>query len=108
MQHPTNDDAPFAPDWVSPPGDTILDLIEHRGWSRAEFASRVGLDEAQTDSLISGGFVLDAALAESLAQTFGSTAAFWLRREANFRSGLAMRQAPQAAGGPAATGESRR
>ncbi len=34
--------APYAPDWVSPPGDTILDIIEERGWSQTELATRLG------------------------------------------------------------------
>ena len=30
----TGQNAPFAPDWASPPGDTIADLIEERGGYR--------------------------------------------------------------------------
>ena len=37
----TDLDAPFAPDWVSPPGDTIADVLEERGWTQAEFARRL-------------------------------------------------------------------
>jgi len=32
----------FQPDWVSPPGDTIADLLEEKGWTQAEFAQRCG------------------------------------------------------------------
>ena len=37
--------APFAPDWVSPPGDSILDIAEERGWTQAELAQRLGYTE---------------------------------------------------------------
>jgi hypothetical protein len=29
----TDLNAPFAPDWVSPPGDTVSDIAEERGWT---------------------------------------------------------------------------
>lgn len=29
----TEQEMPFEPDWLSPPGDTIADVLEERGWS---------------------------------------------------------------------------
>ena len=29
----------FDPEWVSPPGDTIVDLLEERGWPQSELRS---------------------------------------------------------------------
>jgi hypothetical protein len=34
---------PFTPDWVSPPGDTIADLLEERDWTQVQFAERARL-----------------------------------------------------------------
>jgi HTH-type transcriptional regulator / antitoxin HigA len=31
---------PFSPDWVSPPGDTIADVLQERDWTQAELAER--------------------------------------------------------------------
>jgi HTH-type transcriptional regulator / antitoxin HigA len=28
----------FTPDWVSPPGDTIADILEERDWTQAQLA----------------------------------------------------------------------
>ena len=39
----TEPNASFAPDWASPPGDTIADLIEERGWTQAESRRTTGL-----------------------------------------------------------------
>ena len=38
----TEKETSFEPDWLSPPGDTIADVLEERGWSQAEFAQRIG------------------------------------------------------------------
>ena len=35
----TDPNTPFLPDWVSPPGETISDIAEERGWSQGELAS---------------------------------------------------------------------
>ena len=32
----------LSPDWASPPGATILDLQEERGWKQTELAKRSG------------------------------------------------------------------
>ena len=33
---------PFSPDWVSPPGDTILDFLEERDWTQQQLADPLG------------------------------------------------------------------
>ena len=31
----------FKPDWVSPPGDTIADLLEEKDWTQAQLAEKL-------------------------------------------------------------------
>ncbi len=31
----------FEPKWMSPPGDTVLDVLEEKNWTQSEFALRV-------------------------------------------------------------------
>ncbi len=50
----TEMNSPFAPDWVSPPGDTILELIEERGWTQSELAKRLGYTEKHVSQLLNG------------------------------------------------------
>ena len=50
----TEPNAPFAPDWASPPGDTIVDLIEERGWTQAELAERLGYSARHVSRLVQG------------------------------------------------------
>jgi len=78
----TDLNAPFAPDWVSPPGDTIADVLEERGWTQAELARRLGYTEKHVSRLINGKAVITEDTASRLECVLGSTAGFWLRKVA--------------------------
>lgn len=88
--------APFAPDWVSPPGDTILDLIEERGWTQAELAVRLGYSPKHVNQLVNGKVPLSEDAAMKLERVLGSTVGFWLSREAKYREHCARLDAAQA------------
>ena len=81
----TDQSAPFAPDWVSPPGDTILDMVEERGWTQAELAVRLGFSPKHVNQVIKGKAPLTEESALRLAQVLGPSAGFWLTREAHYR-----------------------
>ncbi|MFH0794916.1 MAG: ImmA/IrrE family metallo-endopeptidase [bacterium] len=83
----TRNVVPFSPDWVSPPGDTILDLIDERGWTQTELARRLGYSLKHVNQLIKGLVPLSEELAICLELVLGSTARFWLTREAQYREG---------------------
>ncbi len=80
--------ATFSPDWVSPPGDTILDLLEERGWKQTELAKRTGYTTKHISLLINGKAPITDDTAIKLERVVGSTAHFWLAREAQYREGL--------------------
>ena len=85
--------AQFEPNRVSPPGDTILDLLEDRGWTQTEFAERTGYKAKHVYLLISGKASITEETALRLERVLGGTASFWLSREARYREAMA-RQAP--------------
>ncbi len=85
----TESHAPFAPDWVSPPGDTIVDIADERGWTQAELAKRLGYTEKHVSQLINGKVSLTEDAAMRLESVLGSNAGFWLNREAKYREHLA-------------------
>lgn len=85
----------FTPDWVSPPGDTILDIIEERGWSQIELADRLGYSEKFISQLINGKVALTVEAAVRLERVLGSTLDFWLSREANYQRHLARLEAAE-------------
>ena len=81
--------AEFRPDWVSPPGDTVADLLDEQGWSQAEFAERVGYTPKHVNQLIRGKAGITEDTAVRLERVLGSSAQFWLSREAQYREALA-------------------
>ena len=77
------------PDWTSPPGETILDVLEERGWSQAELAERTGFTRKHINQLMKGSAGITEETALKLERVLGSTAGFWLTREAQYRESLA-------------------
>lgn len=88
-------DVPFAPDWVSPPGDTILDLMEEREWTQVELAERLGFSLKHTNQLIKGKVALTEDAAIRLQSVLGASVGFWLKREAQYRERAALLEAQQ-------------
>ncbi|OHD19996.1 MAG: hypothetical protein A2Y38_04750 [Spirochaetes bacterium GWB1_59_5] len=78
-----------SPDWVSPPGSTILDVLEERGWTQAELAGRMGYTRKHINLLVKGAAGITEESALKLERVLGSTAGFWLNREAQYREALA-------------------
>lgn len=87
------DARPFLPSWVSPPGDTVADLLEERGWTGASLAERLGVTPKYVSELLHGKATISAEMAGRLSLVLGSTAEFWLTREAQYRAALERRSA---------------
>ena len=75
----------FQPDWVSAPGDTILDILKERGLSVAEFAQQIGHSVDQATELLQGRTTITIAIARSLERLFGASVAFWMSRDFQYR-----------------------
>ncbi|PRC94044.1 helix-turn-helix transcriptional regulator [Solimicrobium silvestre] len=87
--------APFAPDWVSPPGDTLLDILEERDWTQDELAQRLGYTAKHVNQLIKDKVPLTEDAAIRLERVVGSTVGFWLAREAKYRERCVRLQAAE-------------
>ena len=83
----------FAPDWVAIPGETIVDLLEERGWSQADLAARTGFTTKHVNLLLKGMAPINEGTALRLERVLGSTARFWLNLEAQYREHLARQEA---------------
>ena len=81
----TEQEQTFNPDWVSPPGDTILDFMQERDWNQVELARRLGFSTKHLNQLIKGKASLTYDTALRLERVLGPTANFWLNREAKYR-----------------------
>ena len=88
----TNLISSFAPDWISAPGETILDILEERKWSQAEFAIRLNYTPKHVNLLIKGNAPIIEDTALKLERVLGSTVGFWLTREARYREALARQE----------------
>jgi len=78
----------FQPNWSSPPGDTMADLLEERNLSLREFAQQIGLTIDDISDLLHGNAPITIDIARSLEKTFGVSAAFWMKRESQYREDI--------------------
>lgn len=85
------DAAVFAPDWVSPPGETISEVLQERGLSQADLAARTGTTRKHINDLVRGRAPISSDTALKLETVLGSTATFWLTRESQYREALSRR-----------------
>lgn len=76
------------PESASPPGDTIVSILEQRELSIEGFAERVGLSEARAQQVIDGKHAIDRDLARRLAATLGTSERFWIAREHDYRAAV--------------------
>lgn len=81
----TRQEESLMPNWASPPGDTISDALQERGWSQGEFARRLGYSEKHVSQLLKGIAALTRGTAEKLEKVIGGSVDFWLAREAKYR-----------------------
>ena len=78
----------FTPDWASPPGATISDLLEDRGYTLSDFARDIGESVENAEKLIKGTININNDIANSLANLFDTSIDFWLSREMQFRESI--------------------
>ncbi|EAR23124.1 helix-turn-helix domain-containing protein [Nitrococcus mobilis] len=85
----TSCEAMFTANWVSPPGETIADLLEEKDWSQAELAKRLGYTAKHVSQLINGKVPLTDDTALRLERVLGGGVSFWMSREAQYQEQLA-------------------
>ena len=76
--------AEFAPDWISAPGETMADLLEERGWSQADFATRTGFTKKHVHLLLQSKAAISEDTALRLERVLGSSARFWMSLETQY------------------------
>ena len=80
---------------VSSPGDTIVDILEERGWSQSEFAERTGYTAKHVNLLIRGKASISEDVALRLEKVLGGTARFWLARDEGYRKAISGKEGPR-------------
>ncbi len=79
----------YEPDVVSPPGATLQDVLDERGMTQADLASRMDRPKKTISEIVSGKEALTPRSALQLERVLGIPADFWMRREALYREHLA-------------------
>lgn len=78
----------FRPNWASPPGETILDILEERKLSVGLFAKELNQSQKFINGLLQGCESITLEVAEKLEAILGGTSDFWLAREHQYREDL--------------------
>ena len=79
----------YRPVAVSPPGDTLAELLEERGIAQAELARRMGRPINAINEMVLGAKEITEDTALELERVLGTPAQFWLARESPYREYLA-------------------
>lgn len=76
------------PDWVSPPGHTIVSILEERELTLEQFARKIGQTTSVAQKILDGSSAINRDMARQLANALGATEAFWLAREHDYRASV--------------------
>jgi len=79
----------YLPDYVSPPGETIQEVLGVLGMTQADLAERTGRSQKTINEIIKGKAPITPTTAIQFERVFGISARFWNNRENNYREYLA-------------------
>jgi len=82
----------YLPDYVSPPGETLMELLEDRGMTQTDLADRTGRPKKTINEIINGKAAITHDTALQLERVLGIPASFWNSREQHYREFLARQQ----------------
>lgn len=79
----------YRPTEVSPPGETLRELLAEKGMSQANLADRMGRPKKTISEIVRGQATITAETALQLELSLGVSASFWNARERRYREHLA-------------------
>jgi len=82
----------YRPDVVTPPGETLRDIIDHLGMSKAELADRIGKTPKTVGEIVKHGAPITPSTAMELENVLGVPSSFWNNRERRYRESLARQE----------------
>jgi HTH-type transcriptional regulator / antitoxin HigA len=81
----------YAPDFVSPPGETLTEVLESLGMSQAELAERTGRAKKTINEIAKAKAPITPKIALEFESVLGVPASFWNSRESQYREHIARR-----------------
>ena len=85
----------YAPDFISPPGETLAEILEERNMSQSELAQRMGRPKKTINEIIKGKAEITIDTALQIELVLGTPARFWIERERLYREYLARKNENQ-------------
>lgn len=79
----------YNPDFVTPPGETLNELLEEMGMSQKELSNRMDRPEKTINEIIKGKSAITPDTAIQLERVLNIPAHFWIQREAQYQEFLA-------------------
>jgi len=79
----------YKPDVVTPPGETLKDMLDAMGMTKAELADRIGKTPKTIGEIVKHNAPITPGTAMELEKVFGTPASFWNNRERRYRESLA-------------------
>jgi len=81
----------YQPDYVTPPGHTLLETLDSIGMSQRDLALRTGRPVKTINEIIKGKTAITAETALQFERVLGISAKFWINRERHYRDFVARR-----------------
>lgn len=81
----------YEPDYVTPPGYTLREILDIRGMSQTDLAERIGQSRNHIAKILRGDAPITTETAIKLDRTLGVPARFWGNRELHYREYLALK-----------------
>jgi HTH-type transcriptional regulator / antitoxin HigA len=79
----------YIPSEVSPPGETLADILDEHGMTQADLARRVGHAEKTISEIINGKAPITPEMAVKLEMVLGAPAHFWNMRQTHYEEYMA-------------------
>ncbi len=82
----TDTNVRYTPKEISPPGETIAEILEERGMTQVDLARRMGRSEKTISLVINGKSPISTETAGQLEMVLGTPASYWLSHEAQYQA----------------------
>jgi len=79
----------YNPDYISPPGETLQEILEEKGMAQDELAKQIGKTKAIVNEIINDKAAITPDIALQLEMVLGIPASFWNNRDRQYQEFLA-------------------
>ena len=83
----------FKPDYAIPPGEILAEMLEARGFKKAEFAERCGRPAKTISGILNGHVAITPETAIQFERVLGTAASLWANLEGRYRLRVAEQEA---------------